>query len=121
MREVAPDVRTNSAEGLRLFLLVLDDVSAAGGTDELAVVDTVKQIARAFIDRLGPLDQACVLFTGDNRRSLDFTSDRQALLDSVEQVPRDGGAAVSARCCIRPESSRRQPIRWSPCPTGARR
>lgn len=85
MREVAPDVRTNSAEGLRLFLLVLDDVSAAGGTDELAVVDTVKQIARAFIDRLGPLDQACVLFTGDNRRSLDFTSDRQALLDSVEK------------------------------------
>jgi len=85
MREVAPDVRTNSTEGLRLFLLVLDDVSAAGGTDELAVVDTVKTIARAFVDRLGPLDQACVLFTGDNRRSLDFTSDRQALLESIEK------------------------------------
>ena len=85
MREVAPDVRSNSAEGLRLFLLVLDDVSVAGPVDELAVVDNVKTIARAFIDRMGPLDQACVLFTGDNRQSLDFTGDRQALLASVNK------------------------------------
>ena len=34
---------------------------------------------------MGPLDQVCVVFTGDNRLAQDFTSDRQALLDVVER------------------------------------
>ena len=85
MRDVAPDVRTNSADGRRIFVLVLDDVSIAGGPYEVRIVDTVKKIARTFVERMGPLDQACVVFTGDNRVAQDFTSDRRALLATIER------------------------------------
>jgi VWFA-related protein len=85
MRDIAPDVRTNSADGHRVFALVLDDVSIAGGIDELRVVDTVKQIARAFVMRMGPLDQACVVFTGDNHLAQDFTDDHRALLAVIDK------------------------------------
>ena len=93
MRDVAPDVRTNSADGGRVLVLVLDDVSIAGGNGEVQAVETVKKIGHSFIERMGPLDQACVVFTGDNRLAQDFTNDRQALLKAVDRFH---GSAVPA-------------------------
>ena len=86
MREVAPDVRTNSADGRRVFVMVIDDASFGGAMDSLRVVDNVKKIARAFVDRLGPLDQVCIVQTGDNSQAQEFTDDRAALNRVIDKV-----------------------------------
>ncbi len=86
MREITPDVRTNSADGRRVFVMVIDDASFGGAMDSLRVVDNVKKIARAFVDRLGPLDQVCIVQTGDNSRAQEFTDDRQALYRVIDKV-----------------------------------
>lgn len=85
MRDVAPDVRTNSAGGRRVFVLVLDDASLGDSPQALAAVDSVKKVAHAFVDRMGPADQVCIVFTGDNRLAQDFTSDRAALRAVIDR------------------------------------
>ena len=85
MRDVAPDVRTNNADGRRVFVLVLDDVSIGDSLQALAMADSVRKVALAFVDRMGPLDQASIVFTGDNRVAQEFTSDRAALRAVVKR------------------------------------
>ena len=80
MREVAPDVRTNSADHRRLVLIVLDDA-----TISFEFRDQVKRIGTLLIDRLGPTDQAAVVFTGRNARSQDFTDDRRTLRAAIDR------------------------------------
>jgi VWFA-related protein len=80
MREVAPDVRTNSADHRRLVMIVLNDAQIS-----FRYRDDVKRIGHAIVDRLGPADQASIVFTGNNGRSQDFTNDRRVLRATIER------------------------------------
>lgn len=80
MREVAPDVRTNTIDNRRLVLVVLDSAGAS-----FKHVQTVKKVGQAVVDRLGPNDLATVLFTGGDRDAQDFTSDRAALRRAIDK------------------------------------
>src|SRR5262249_18868399 len=51
---------------------------------------SVKAAARTFIAHLAPTDLAAVVFTGDNRRSQDFTTDRARLIAAVNQTRAPG-------------------------------
>jgi VWFA-related protein len=82
MRDVAPDVKSNiAASDGRLVVLVLDDGIA--GLDLYA--RKVREIGRRIVDRLGPRDQAAVIFTMGIKKSSDFTSDRTRLLATIDQ------------------------------------
>jgi VWFA-related protein len=82
MREVAPDVRTNSdIQERRLFVLILDD----GTVQSPRGVNNVKDIGRKLIDGFGPSDLVAVVFTRDNRNAQDFTTDRGRLLRAVDK------------------------------------
>jgi VWFA-related protein len=82
MRDVAPDVRTN--EGVsdrRLFLILIDD---SGVELDTFAMKQMKMSARGIVDRLGPSDLAAIVFTLDNRNSIDYTADRASLLRAVD-------------------------------------
>ena len=82
MRDVAPDVRTN--EGVadrRLFLILIDD---SGVELDTFAMKQMKVSARGIVDRLGPSDLAAIVFTLDNRNSIDYTADRASLLRAVD-------------------------------------
>ncbi len=81
LRDIAPDVRTNTVGDGRLFALVIDDATMPF---EVRTLTNARRIARQVIDRLGPADLAAVIYTRDTRRSVDFTSDRARLTASVE-------------------------------------
>ncbi len=84
LREIAPDVASN--EGLqerRLFLIVMDDATLQG--DQRAVANA-RDVARRFVEHLGPSDLAAVIFTRDNRNAQDYTADRARLLAAVAKV-----------------------------------
>ena len=83
IREVAPDVATN--EGLqerRLFLIVMDDATIQAS---LPALTTARDVARKFIDRLGPSDLAAVIFTRGTQNAQDYTSDRTRLLAAIDK------------------------------------
>lgn len=80
MREVAPDVRTNAADDRRIVTLVLDDVIVS-----FHHAERVREIGRKIVDQLGPADQMCVIYTGVNQKSQEFTSDRAALRRAIEK------------------------------------
>ena len=83
MREVAPEVRSNSdVRERRLFLVIIDDAAIQANTFALK---NTKEIARKVIDGFGPSDLAAVVFTRDNRNSQDFTADRARLLAAVDK------------------------------------
>ena len=48
--------------------------------------DDLTRAASAVIKRLGPTDLAAVVFTGDNRRSQEFTSDHRRLITAIQQA-----------------------------------
>ena len=80
MRDVAPDVRTNTDDQRRIVLIILDDA-----TISFRYRQNVRRIGRTIVDQLGPADQAAVVYTADNRKSQDFTNDRQVLRSVVER------------------------------------
>ncbi len=85
LRDVAPDVRTNEdIKERRLFLIIVDD--AMVDADVFALTQ-LKEQTKNVINKLGPSDLAAVVFTMDNRKSTDFTSDRARLLKTVETQP----------------------------------
>jgi VWFA-related protein len=94
MRDVAPDVKANLASSDRLIVLVLDDAQVRMRP---AMNQSVKEIGRRIIDRLGPADLASVVFTRDNRAAQPFTSDRSRLLKAVEQFRAGFGGNMSER------------------------
>lgn len=83
MREVAPDVRTNSipVDG-RLIVIVMDDAM----TRDPELIEPARRIGRAVINEMGPADLAAVVYTARNQHSQDFTSDRSRLLAAVERM-----------------------------------
>jgi VWFA-related protein len=83
LRDVTPDVRSNTLGDGRLFALIIDDATLPF---EVRTLSNARRIARQVIDRLGPDDLAAVIYTRDTRRSVDFTTDRARLLASVEAL-----------------------------------
>jgi VWFA-related protein len=83
MRDVPPDVTTNDLKPeSRLFVLVMDDAMIP---QEPFAIKSAKEIARNIIDRLGPNDLTAVIFTGDNRKTQDFTSDKTKLIAALDR------------------------------------
>jgi len=83
MRDVPPDVTTNDLKPeSRLFVLVMDDAMIP---QEPFAIKSAKEIARNIIDKLGPNDLTAVVFTGDNRKTQDFTSDKTKLLAALDR------------------------------------
>lgn len=82
MRDIAPDVRSNTAlANGRLILIVLDD-----GQIRLqrAMEERVKAIGHRIVDQMGPADLGAVVFTKINKGAQDFTNDRAKLLAAVD-------------------------------------
>jgi VWFA-related protein len=82
MKSVTPDVTTNNLEERRLFVLVLDDALIPF---EPRMMKNAKDIAVGIIDKLGPYDLACIVFTADNRNAQDFTSDHAKLVKALDR------------------------------------
>ena len=60
-------------------MLVLDDASLGADVGSLPAFDSLKKLSNTFVDRMGPLDEASIVFTGNNATAQDFTSDHVAL------------------------------------------
>jgi VWFA-related protein len=93
MRDAEADVTTNDVDDKQMFLLIVDDASFSKGRagDPRAVfwklfADRMQEIAASFFRHLHPGDLVSVVFTADNRRSQDFSSDHAKLLASVTQM-----------------------------------
>lgn len=113
LRDVAPDVVTNSSDTRRIVVIVIDDAltgasstaavrlpgrvgqdrglpSGDGRFRDPWILQAGKQIARDVVNGLGPNDLAAVAFTYVGRDQ-NFTSDRVRLLRAIETyVPQDG-------------------------------
>jgi VWFA-related protein len=87
MRKVTPDVQTNDLaqhpEG-RLFLILIDDAMLP--FDDLRSARSAKDIARSVVDRLGPSDQAAVVFSVASANVQNFTADRSKLLRAIDTL-----------------------------------
>jgi VWFA-related protein len=84
MRDVTGDVVENDVADKRLFVILIDDQSFGKDLMFKKIRDEVSYAARAVINRLGPSDLAAVVFSGDNRRSQEFTADHAKLLAAVD-------------------------------------
>jgi VWFA-related protein len=82
MRDIQPDVATNEYKDSRLFVIVMDD--ALIPQDGFAIKSS-KQIAASIIDKLLPDDLTAIVFTGDNRRTQDFTNDKNKLRAALDK------------------------------------
>lgn len=83
MKEVPPDVVTNELKPeARLFVIVIDDALIP---QDPAFIRDSKQIITSVIDKLGPSDVTAVVFTADNRKTQDFTSDKTKLRAALEK------------------------------------
>lgn len=83
MRDVSPDTRRNDTlDDRRLFVILMDDGMAQANQP---AVNTAKEAARQFIERLGPSDLAAVLFTMSNQHAQDYTSDKARLLKAIDR------------------------------------
>jgi VWFA-related protein len=82
MRDVAPDTRTNDipTDG-RLIVVLMDDAV----TRDPELIEPARRIGREIVRQMGPADLAAVVYTLQNSKSQDFTSDRGRLLAAVER------------------------------------
>jgi len=85
MRTVSPDVQSNSGaenpEG-RLFVLLLDDAMLP---PHPGMLETARQVARKFLDRVTPADRVAVVFSASGRNQT-FTNDRARLLLAIDSL-----------------------------------
>jgi len=82
-RHVAPDVRTNTAEGGRLFAFLIDDLSAPIGLSAKTYAMAVRGIVGRMIDALGPTDMAAMIFPGGQKYAQDFTNNHELLRAAI--------------------------------------
>jgi VWFA-related protein len=83
MRDVPPDVTTNDLKAeSRLFAIVMDDAMIP---QDPFSIKASKEIAKSIIDKLGPDDLTAIVFTGDNRKTQDFTKDKTKLLAALDK------------------------------------
>src|SRR5262245_4703537 len=89
IRDVAPDVITNTHPGGRAIVIMVDDASVPPieSKDNKAIFWMLKArvTARRVVDELGPDDVAAVVFTSNNHTAQGFTSDRERLLTAIEK------------------------------------
>ena len=81
MRDVAPDVATNEYKESRIFVIVMDDAMIP---QHPAFIRDSKKIAAQIIEKFGPNDLVAIVFTGDNRKTQDFTTDKTKLKAALE-------------------------------------
>jgi VWFA-related protein len=86
-------VATNAVDGHRLFLIVLDDATMRcdlpgarpGSNGALPqCMKSTKDIAHEVVASMSPGDLAAVVFTADNRRAQNWTTDRAKLLAAID-------------------------------------
>lgn len=94
-REVAADVRDNQVGEPRIFIIVLDDVSAP--FEDLWMLRTGREIARAIVDEMRPGDLAAVTFTGRTKYAQDLTGDRAKLLAAIDTFSSQSGVPALGR------------------------
>ena len=94
-REVAPDVSDNQIGEPRIFIIVMDDVSAP--FSDLWMVRTGKEIARGIVNEMRPGDLAAVTFTGRTKYAQDLTADRGKLLAAIDTFASSSGIPSLAR------------------------
>ncbi|HEX5140537.1 MAG TPA: VWA domain-containing protein, partial [Dehalococcoidia bacterium] len=83
MKDVPPDVTTNELKPeARLFVIVMDDAMIP---QEPFAIQSSKKVAAEIIDKIGPNDLTSVVFTGDNRKTQDFTSDKTKLRAALDR------------------------------------
>jgi VWFA-related protein len=83
MRDVPPDITTNDLKPeSRLFVIVLDDAMIP---QDPSSTKSSKEIAKSIIDKLSPEDLTAIVFTGDNRKTQDFTKDKTKLLAALDK------------------------------------
>ena len=82
MRDVPPDVSTNEYKESRLFVIVMDDALIP---QDPSAIKASKAIAASIIDKLGPDDLTAIVFTGDNRKTQDFTTDKNKLRAALDK------------------------------------
>lgn len=97
------DVAANRHDESRLFVLVIDDATLPM---DAYMMRRARDMAKAFIEALGPTDLAAVVFTRDNRHAQDFTRDRARLLAAASRLSGGFlGGAAPARGMFRPPAS----------------
>jgi len=102
MRDIAPDVVTNTHPGRRVVVILIDDWSfsqADSGPTQTAVggvfgLQKTREIARSIVEGLGPDDLAAVMYTELNDAAQDFTNDRAKLLTAIARGKLFPGAAA---------------------------
>ena len=98
-QEVASDVVATDTDTRRLVVIVMDD--GYTGID-FGEPRSVRLVAHAIVDQLGPADMAAVVYTFMGR-SQNFTADRAQLRSAIEAfAPKNWGAAsVPLGCALR--------------------
>jgi VWFA-related protein len=81
LRSVPADVRSNAVGEGRLFAIVMDDATMP---PDLRITANARKIARNIVARMGPDDQAAVIYVDDSRRSVEFTNDRARLVAAID-------------------------------------
>jgi Ca-activated chloride channel family protein len=82
VREVGPDVAHNQGQDVRRVAIVLDDAMTP---PEPRITEAAKAIARSIVDRLGPADQAAIVFTFYPGSAQTFTADRARLRAAIDR------------------------------------
>jgi VWFA-related protein len=97
IRDMAPDVATNTRPGGRVVVIMIDDGSfgQVAQSIDMWAVQKARAIARAAVDELRPNDLAAVVFTENNHAAQNFTNDRQRLLRAIEKAPLVPGSATN--------------------------
>ena len=122
---IAPDVRTNEHREGRIYLFAIDEIPGN-------LAPRLRLRLREFVEQhFGATDTAAIVYVGRGRSTdgQDFTSDKAALLRSIERVSGGfGGGDLEAkarpvvapiRTPIRPWS-RRKPVPRAQLPASAR-
>jgi VWFA-related protein len=87
IRDVAPDVVTNTHPGGRAIVIMIDDATVtpmAGNLSPNFWMLKGRVTARRVVDELGADDVAAVVFTSNNHTAQGFTNDRARLLTAID-------------------------------------
>jgi VWFA-related protein len=88
IRDIAPDVATNTRAGGRAIIIMIDDTTVSSMDSTVGPsfwMLKARATARRVVDELGPDDVAAVVFTAYNHTAQGFTSDRERLLTAIDK------------------------------------
>jgi VWFA-related protein len=97
IRDIAPDVASNTHPRGRVVVIMIDDGSFGQvNVADLTTVHKARKVAVAAVNELGSDDLAAVVFTENNHTAQNFTTDRRRLIEAIEKsamVQSPGGFA----------------------------